>query len=157
MTNCALFRHGSNEIAFFIRSCTKTKGRHVNGWDYCGDNMTVRGIKPAHFAELWTDDEVLWERDSRVEEDRVVTRVSELREARRWRGRVVSSRSDVNAAVREEIRKNYDIEDEIQILRERDARPDVFERYQGAVEGILSAAREFKDKHFAAVGGTEKE
>lgn len=133
MAHCALYQHGSDEITYFVRDCRKVKGSHPEGWDYIGSNCTIRGIKPRHFSERWTEDEP-------------GKSVKALSEAKRYHDHVVSTRAGVNAVIREEIRARYSAEDELKILRQRI--PEEFREYNEFIEELLKEGRAFKDENF---------
>jgi hypothetical protein len=156
MAHCAIYVKGSDEIRYFIRDCVQI------GRDFKGSNGSVTGVKERLFDVVWTDDDVSValaeekavegnvDRKSHQKEILFTRKVSELTPARVYQGKVVSSRDDVNAVTRNLIAKIYSPTDEIKILREFIAtgKDDELKAYQSAVEGLVKAGREFKEKEF---------
>lgn len=140
MANCALFERGSDTITYFVRDCVKI------GRTYQGSNCAIHGVKETLYCEKWTEDGALQREDGSWDRQ-----VSDLAEARRFEGQVVSNKQDVNKVIQDKIREVYSAADEIQLLRLKLADPvkssPEFDRYHAFVEGILSKARTFKTAH----------
>ncbi len=50
MPNAILYKHGSDEISYFVKDCLR------KGNDFIGSNCKLIGIKPSHWAIKWTED-----------------------------------------------------------------------------------------------------
>ena len=142
MANCILYQYGSNEITYFIRNCQKMKGSHPDGWNYIG-NVKIQGIKSKHFSEFWTEDIPI--QDEKGNWDK---KVSDLAPALTYKSQVVSNRGDVDTITKKEIRKQYSLEDELKLQRQRDILPNEFKIYYDFVENLRAEARAFKNKYF---------
>ncbi len=140
MAHCAIYEKGSDKITYFIRDCVQT------GRDFRGSNGSVTGAKAHLFAEKWTEDvaEPVLDKDGRQTGwDR---KVSDLSEALRYQGRVVSTQADVNAVTRALIAEKYSASDEIKILRLKLAGDDTgWKDYQAYVDSLVKQGRAFKE------------
>ena len=143
MANCAIYQKGSDQITYFIRDCIQA------GRDFRGSNGSVTGVKEHLFDTKWTEDmaeHIPSPDSSKVLFDR---KVSELTEALRYEGHVVSTAEDVNAVTRALIAERYPDSDEKKIHRLKLAGDETgWKDYQEYVDGLVQKGRKFKEEHF---------
>ena len=137
MANCVIYIKGSDEITYFIRNCIQ------EGRTFRGSNGTVTGVKANLFSEFWTEDIPIQDKEGNWNK-----KVSDLIPALTYKNQVVSNRDDVNTIIKAEIRKQYSLEDELKLQRQRDMLPNEFKEYYDFVEGLRAEGRAFKNKYF---------
>ena len=144
MVNCAIYEKNADNISFFILDCVQYSR------DFKGSNTTVTGVKESIFDTKWTIDiaNPIYDEDKHlIGYDK---KVSELSEALRYMGVVVSSRADVDTVTKSLIREKYDIDREFQINREK--KEPYWQEYNDYVSGLVLNGRLFKEEHFPIDG-----
>jgi hypothetical protein len=135
MANAAIYIKGSDDITYFIKDCIQT------GRNFKGSNGSAMGVKEHLFDVKWTED---------IAEPGDL--ISELSEAKRYEGQVISTRQDVNNVIKKQIAEKYSIEDEIKIIRMKLMGDDTeWQEYKAFVESIVQKGKSFKDKEFKEI------
>lgn len=141
MANCAIYIKGSDEIRYFIKDCVQT------GRNFKGSNSSVSGVKEYLFDVKWTEDLAEPVFDAEGQRTGFNGKVSVLSEAKRYQGKVVSTKEDVNAVTRELIASKYPAHEEIKILRQKIAgNEEGWVEYKNYVEALITAGKAFKEK-----------
>jgi len=148
--NLALYRKGEDRILFFIIQAIVKEGMVV------GENFKLKSNRLDELEFKWTLDIARFEfveeslsEGKTVFKKRWLTKISELTPALTYKDQVVSNREDINTITKAEIRKQYSLEDELKLQRQRDILPIEFKTYSDFVEGLRAEGRAFKDKYFA--------
>lgn len=139
MAHCAIYPKGSDTITYFVKDCIQ------EGRNFTGSNMKLTGVKEYLFDTFWTEDIANPVYNEKKELTGYDKKVSELSQALRYEGFVVSTRQDVNRVIKTQIRAKYSLEDEIKLNRRRDQE---WKDYSDFVEQIVSTGRTFKDRYF---------
>jgi len=144
MANCAIYVKDTDEITYFIRDCIQT------GMDFRGSNGSATGVKEHLFDVMWTDDLAEPIFDSEGKQTGYNKRVSELSEAKRYQGRVVSTKEDVDRVTLELIAEKYPANEETKLLRLKlsGAADREFTDYHSFVDDLVKQGREFKAREF---------
>jgi hypothetical protein len=142
MANCAIYAKGSDLITYFIRDCVQS------GRNFHGSNGSCTGVKEYLFDTKWTDDIASPFYDKEGKQTGYDKTISDLSEAKRYEGVVVSTKEDVNAVTRALIAKKYPDSDEKKIHRLKMAGggEKEFKEYNSFVEDLVTKGREFKSK-----------
>ncbi|MFH1984115.1 MAG: hypothetical protein ABIL58_19930 [Pseudomonadota bacterium] len=101
--NCAIYDRNTGAVVWVVENCQCRDGRH-----YAGSNMELKGVKEAVFGTVWT-----------LEIPATGAHSADITPAPEFEGVPVSSKADVNRAVRALIRARYDLEDELKLQRRR--------------------------------------
>ena len=148
MSNCIIYLNGSDEIQFFIKDCQVTDDpKKKTGLTFTGSNMSIGSVKPQFSSIKWTNAEPTPIHPNGSGVSGYAEKVSEIPEATFFQGEPVTTSEDVKVVVKERIKDEYALEDEIKILRKKilGTLPDEeWDAYNNYVESLLSEADDFK-------------
>jgi hypothetical protein len=142
MANCAIHIKGSDLITYFIRDCVQS------GRNFHGSNGSCTGVKEHLFDTFWTDDIASPVYDKEGHQAGYDKTISELSEAKRYNGVVVSTPADVDKVTRDLIAAKYPDSDEKKIHRLKMAGggEKEFKEYNSFVDNLVTKGRDFKKK-----------